>query len=180
MNARALNKLHDSGQKDLFSVADGINLNLLAKEVFVNEDGFVLINLNGGFEILAQHFFVCNNLHCSSAENKARPHKHRIAYLLGNPYARFNVRDCLALRVRYFERLDNIIERVAVFRLFNGGAVGADYLHSPCGKRLGKVDRRLTAEGCNNALGLFKQNNVHHVLRRERLKVKLIRGGIIG
>ena len=86
MYAGALDVLHDSGHENILSVADRIDLELLAGDVFVNEYRAVRIDRNRIAEISSQAVFVCDDLHRASAEHEARAHKNRIAYARGTGY----------------------------------------------------------------------------------------------
>ena len=71
-----------------------------------------------------------------------------------------------------------MLKQLAVFRALNGGAVRSGYGYAAVAQRLGKVNRRLTAEACNDACFPLVAENVHDVLRRERLKIELV-GGLV-
>ena len=45
---------------------------------------------------------------------------------------------------------------------------------------LGQVDGGLTAQRRDHAVGLFKVDDVHHILGGQRLEVQLVGGGVVG
>ena len=76
--------------------------------------------------------------------------------------------------------MNDLVEKVTILRLVNGLAACADYAYPSVGERLSEVDGGLTAEGRYNSERLLEMHHVHHVLGRERLKIELVGGGVIG
>ena len=70
MNARTLDKLHDSGNEHVLTVANRVNLDFLALDVLVDENRLVFVYLNRGSEVHSELFFIRDYLHCASAENE--------------------------------------------------------------------------------------------------------------
>ena len=71
-------------------------------------------------------------------------------------------------------------EQLAVFGKIDIGGIGADDrdIETLQGQR--QVQRRLSAELHNHAIGLFGVANVQHVFERERLEVEAVAGIVIG
>ena len=72
-----------------------------------------------------------------------------------------------------------LFKGVPVFRLFNGGAVGADDVHAQVGQGLSQIHGGLTAQGGNHAVRLLQCHDVHHILGGQGLKIELIRSGVV-
>ena len=128
---------------------------------------------------MAQLLLIGHNLHGPAAQNKAGAHQHGIPDLPGSSDTVLNAGNGLTLWLGDVQGEQQLFKGVPVFRLFNGGAVGANDGYTPVGQRLGQVDGSLTAKGRDNALGLFQLHHVHHVLHRQRLKIQLVGGGIV-
>ena len=128
---------------------------------------------------MPQLLLVGDDLHCPSAQHEAGAHQNGIADLPGGGDAVLNAGDGLSLGLGDVQGNEKLFKGVPVFRLFDGGAVGADDVHAQIRQRLGKIDGRLAAQGGDDALGLFLLHHIHHVLHRQWLKVQLVGGGVI-
>ena len=155
-------------------------LDLLTLNVMVDKHGLVLVDLNCGVQIVAELLLVAYELHCAAAKHEGGTHENGVADLLGNLNAVLDLGYRLALGLGNVEGNKQLLKCVAVFRSVNSLTVGADDLYTAICKGLCKVDSRLTAERCDNALGLLIVDNVHNVLNGEGLKVELVRGGVVG
>ena len=130
MDAGALDEFHDARQEDPLAVADRVDLYLLAHKVFIDEHGLFRIDGECVGKVSAEHGLIGHDLHRAAAEDKARPDEHGIADLRGRRRARFHIRHGNALRIRDPERLNDCVERVAVFSLFDRVAAGAEDAHT--------------------------------------------------
>ena len=179
MDARALHVLHDAGDEDVLAVADGVDLDLAADDVFVHQHGLLFVDAHGVQEIVPQALLLGDDLHRSAAEHVARADEHGVADARGGLDARLDVRHGLSGRLRNVELEQELFEAVAVFRALDRVRLRADHLHAALHQRLDEVDRRLPAERRDDALRLFQLDDVHHVLDRERLEIELVRAGVV-
>ena len=179
VDARPLHQFHNPGHEHVPPVADRIHLDLFAPDVFVHQHRLVRVDLHRGFQVMPQLLLVGHNLHRPAAQHEARPHQHRIPDLLRRPHAVFDFCHGLPLRLRNPKVQQNLLKAVPVLRPLDGRAVRPDDLHAPVHQRLGQVDGCLSAEGGDYALRLFKVDDRHHVFRRQRLKVQLVRGSVV-
>ena len=46
MNARSFNMLHNAGHENIFAVANSIDLQLAAHDIFINKNGLIRIYFN--------------------------------------------------------------------------------------------------------------------------------------
>ena len=175
-----LNKLHDTGHKYVTSVTDSVNLNLLTDDVLINENRLVLINLNGGLQVVAELLLICNDLHCTTAKNEGGTNENGITDSCRGSNAILNIGNGATLGLRNIKLLKKSFKCVAVLCSVNGRTVCTDNLNTERVKRLCKVDCGLAAKRCNNALRLLKLDNIHNVLGSEGLEVELVSGGIVG
>ena len=179
MHAGSLHKLHNARDKDLLSITDRIHLDLFTADVLVHQNRLVFIDFNGGLQVAAQCFFLGNDLHSSSAKHEAGTNKHRIANLSGSPEASLNARYSLPFGLRDVQRKKQFFKGIAVFGAFNGVAVGTDDPDTPRTERRSQIDRGLSAECRNDAFRLLHLNDVHDVFHTQRLKIELIRTGVV-
>ena len=130
MDTSALHQLHDTGYKDIFSVTNCVDLHLFAPNILVHQNRLVRIDLYGSVQIMAKLLFFRDDLHGPSAQNKAGTHQYRIADFAGCCNAVFYVGDGFALGTRDVQFVQQIFKGVSILCFFNGGAVGADDLHT--------------------------------------------------
>ena len=179
MYACSFNKFHNTRYENTISVAYGIDLNLFASNVFINKHRLVLVNLHGGFEVVSKCFFFCNNLHSSSAEYEARTDKNGIAYLARRSDSGFNARHRLAFWLGNVQFFKQLFKQISVLGACYRIASGAYDVYTERVERFGKVYRSLTAERGYHPDRLLKFKNIHYVLNAERLKIELVRAGVI-
>ena len=179
MYTSSLHKLHNSGNKYLLAVANSVDFNLFAADIFIYQHGFVLIDFHGGFQIIPECLFLSHNLHCPTAKHKAGSNKHRISYFLGSPDALLYTGYGAPLRLGNFQRGQQPLKGVSVFRTLNRIAVRADDSDSTLPQGLRQVDCCLTAQGCDNPLRLLQRYNIHNIFHAQRFKIQLIGAGVI-
>ena len=179
MNAGALHQLHDAGDEHVRPVTDGVDLHLFAPDILVYQHRLVRVDLHGGVEVMPQLLLVGDDLHCPSAQHEAGTHQNGIADLPGGGDAVLNAGDGLSLGLGDIQGNQKLFKGVPVFRLFNGGAVGADDVHAQIRQGLRQIDGGLAAQRGNDALGLLLLHHVHYVFHRQRLEVQLVGGGVI-
>ena len=109
MNARSLDKFHDTGYEYIYTVADRIDLDLFAHDVFIDKYGLIFIYFNSSFQIVAQIFLFADDLHGATAEYEGRTNEHGIADLSGCLFCSFdafkhigasdNVKTCICHKI---------------------------------------------------------------------------------
>ena len=52
MDAGSFDKLHDAWDEDIDAVADSVDFDFFANDVFVNKDWFVFVDFNSGLEVV--------------------------------------------------------------------------------------------------------------------------------
>ena len=180
MDAGALDKLHDARHEHIRPVADSVDLQFLADDVLVNEHRLVFIDGNGGAQVFEQRLVVGDNLHRAPAEHIARSDEHGVSDLVRGLDAVLDVGDAHALRARCAEFRRQLFKVLAVFRLVERGYAGADDLDTALFQRGSQVDGRLPAERGDDAHRVFQPDDVHDVLRRQRLEIELVARGVVG
>ena len=72
MDARTLDVLHNTRDEDLLAVANGVDLQLLAHDVTVDQHRRIDVDLDGGLEIMTQTLLVGDDLHGAAAQHVTR------------------------------------------------------------------------------------------------------------
>ena len=67
MNTRSFNEFHNARDKYVSSVADSVYFYFFTDDIFIDQNGLVFIDFNGGLKIVAKLIFVGNDLHRPSA-----------------------------------------------------------------------------------------------------------------
>ena len=91
MYTGAFHKLHNSRNKYILSVANGIHFHFLATDIFIHQNWFVHIDFNGIFQIMPHVFFLCHDFHGPAPKNEAGAHKNGVTDFLCGLYAVFNI-----------------------------------------------------------------------------------------
>ena len=146
MHPGALDVLHDARHQHVDAVADGVDLDLDALEVFVHQQRLLARDVLGDRREPTQLGRVATDLHRPSTEHERRPHQHRVAQLIGEPHGFFGRGDDAAGRLRDPEIVQQIAELVAILGDVDGVQVGAEQPMASVHQRFGQVDRRLPAE----------------------------------
>ena len=180
MHTGSLHKFHNTGDKYVLAVADGIHLNLFAANVLIHQNRLILVNFYGSLQVVTKCFFLGDDLHSSATEHKAGTDKHGIANFFSCLNAGFDTGYCLTLRLRNVQGNEQFFKGITVFRTLNSITVGADDFHSTVSERFCQIDSSLTAQGCNNTLRLFHLDDVHNIFHAQRLKIKLVGTGVVG
>ena len=180
MDAGALHQLHNAGDEHVPPVADGVDLHFPTLNVLVHQNGLVLVDFHGAFQVAAQLALVRHDLHGAAAQHEAGTHQHGVADLVCRRETVLDFGDGSALGLGDVQLLQELFKGVPVFGSVDGLAAGADDLHAPVMEGLGQIDGGLTAQRRDHAVGLFKVDDVHHILGGQRLEVQLVGGGVVG
>ena len=78
MDTGPLQMLHDSGDEDIFPVADGVYLKLLAHQILIDQNGMFLFNHCNDVHKFPDVVVVVCNFHALSAQHIGRAHQNRI------------------------------------------------------------------------------------------------------
>ena len=113
-------------------------------------------------------------MHGAAAQNKAGTDEHRVADLLCRFQAFGCGSDSKSFGLGDIQRFQELFKLIAVFRPIDRVAVCSDDLYAAGAERIGKVDRRLSAQRCDDAFGLFHLDHVHDILYAQRLKIQLV------
>ena len=174
MNPCPLNVLHDSGNENVFSVADCIHFYLFPLKIFVHQNRMLLRDLINDSHELFNILIIHCDLHPLSAQNIGRSHKHRIAEfprcllgflrsIYGFPFWSGN-----------FTLLQNLIKEFPVFCRIYILLRSSENRNSHLHQILRKFDRCLTSKLYHRAIRMFQFHNSAHVLGSQRFKIQFI------
>ncbi len=175
MHACPFNMFHNTGNQDIGAVTHRIHLNLLTLQVLIHQNRMIL-----GYPVDNCHkflnLFVGNgNLHSLSPQHIRRPHQHRIAQTVCNLFSLFRRINRPALRTGNLRFFQNPVKKLPVLCRVHILRLGAENGHTHFHQALGQFYGSLSAELNHRPIGLLNVDNGFHILRRQRLKIKLIR-----
>ena len=175
MHARALHMLHQAGDQDIGAVADRIHLHLLALQVLIHQNGMVLCNtVDDGHEFLD----LCigdGDLHTLAAQYVGGTHQHGITQTVCHCLGFFRRINGAAAGSGDFTFLQNLVEQLPVLRRVHVFRAGSQNRNAHFHQAFGQLDGGLTAELHHRTVGMLDVHHVLHILRRQRLKIQLIR-----
>ena len=160
MDTGSFHQFHDTGDKDMLAVADGVHFHFLAPDILVYQNRLILIDFNSGLQILPQSRFLGYDLHGATAQYKAGANQYGIADFSGGFYTGLDVGDSLSLGLGNVQGKQELFKGIPVFRLFYGIAIGADYFHTPISERLRQIDGCLPAQGGDDSYRLLQMDDV--------------------
>ena len=146
MDTGVLHVLHDGGDEDVASVADGVDLRLLTEDILVHKHRGFLIERHRITEVMAQVGLVAHDHHGTAAQHETRAHQHRIADLGSGRHAVFHAGNSARPGLRDARFAHDLLELLAVFCAVDGLQSGTDNGNAEGSQRTGQVDGRLTAE----------------------------------
>ena len=111
--------LHDSGNNNVFAIANRINLSFYTLKIFINKDRMILSISVDDIHELFNLFIRKSYLHTLSAKNIGRSYKHRISKPISNFLGFFCCVNCSTLSTLYLCLLENLIEDFSVFCCVN-------------------------------------------------------------
>ena len=114
VDAGTLDQLHDAGDEDVAAVTDGVDLDLAALDILVDQNGLVLVDLNGGAQVVAQLLLVGHDLHGTATQNEGGANQNGIADLPDGSNAVLNPGHCLTLCTGDIQLIEQIFESIAV------------------------------------------------------------------
>ena len=204
MNARLLDVLHHARDEHVLAVANGVHIGFdgiadvgIEQQRILGQDGVdlrapvaretVLKFLRDErrerrVEIVLERGLIGNDRHGPAAKHVGRPHHDREADLLGGQERLFDGIGDAVLGLPELELVDQHLEAVAVLGQVDGIRGRAENGYILGIERLRELERRLPAELHDHALelavGTFRPDDGHHVLRRQRLEVQPV-GGVV-
>ena len=115
-----------------------------------------------------------DNFHGPAAQHVARSDQYRIADFTGNLYSPLHRDRCRAFRLRDMQFIQHRFEFMPVFRRVDVFQAGAEDPDTMADQAVCQVDGCLATELDNDAQRLFQINDVHDILRGQRLEIQLV------
>ena len=107
--------LHDTRNEDVVAVADGIDLDLAAHHVLIDQNRVLDLVAGDNLHELADIGFLVGNFHALTAQNVGRTNENRIAKLVGCLDSLFLGHNRMACRTRDTALFEDNIELFTVF-----------------------------------------------------------------
>ena len=176
MDAGALDVLHNARNQDVLAVADGVDLQLGAHQVFIDQNGVLDLLRQNDRHIFLDIRVIKGDDHVLAAQHVGRPHQHRIPDPVGDLQGFLGGHHRKALGALHVVLFQQLIEPLPVLRHIDAVKGGAQYVDSLVVQELGQLDGGLSAEGHNHAVGLLRMDHAHDVLGGERLEIQPVGG----
>ena len=181
VDAALLDVLEHRAHVALGAVAEGVNVQLDGVlEEGVKVDRVIGRDARGLGHVGAQVVVVVDNSHATTAQHVARAHEQRVANAtrdLGGVLHCFCRR---GERIGNLQAVEQAREAITILGQVDGLGLGA---HDGDACRLepaGEVDGGLAAQRHDDAHGLLDLDDVHDVLKGERLEVEAVGGVVVG
>ena len=175
MHARPLHMLHQAGDQDVGAVVDRVHLHFLSLQVLVHQNGVILCNtVDDGHEFL--NLFIGNgDLHALAAKHVGGAHQHGIAQTVCHSFGFLRCINGSAAGTGNFTFLQDLVEQLPVLRRVHVFRAGSQNRNPHFHQAFGQLDGGLAAELHHRSVGMLDVHHVLHILRRQRLKIQLVR-----
>ena len=172
--------LHDARDEDVVAVADGVDLDLAAHHVLVDQNRVLDLVAGDDLHELADIGLLVGNLHALTAQNVGRTDENRVAQLVGGLDGLLLGHNRVARRTRDAALLEDNVELFAVLSGVDRPCRGAENRNAELFEVRREVDGGLTAELNDRVVRLLGLDNAGHVLRSQRLEVQTVSGIEVG
>ena len=180
MYARTLNVLHDAGDQYVRTVANSVHFQFTAHEIFIAQNGVFNALREDDIHIAIDVVGRERDGHVLSADDIGRAQKDGIFQRFRRAEGLFLGHDRDALRAGnavFFQKNVKPLSVLGNVHAVGGRAEDADAV----GREIGtQIDGGLSAERDDDAVRLLHVDDVLDVLRRQRFKVKPVRGVKVG
>ena len=175
MDPRLLDVLHDAADDDRLPVGHGVHVRLerILKEA-VQQDRVFRRGLHGAGKVLPQRNGVVHDLHRAPAQHVARADEDRVSDLLGDAQRLVDACRGTARRHRHAQLAAQLVEPPPILRAVDRLHARPQNRHAQLLQLPRHVERRLSPELDDDALGLLLLDDREHILHRQRLEVELV------
>ena len=180
MHASLFDVFHHAGNDHIFSIADAVDVNLNGIfEESVDQHRLSLCNGKGLGNVPFKLDIVVANLHRPATKHKAGTHQRGIPNSRNLPAGLLQCPRNATGRLLELQTIEELAKFFSIFGLFNRIDRSADDRQTGRCQRPGKIQRRLSTELYDHAIGIDAIGNVEHVLAGERLKEEHVAGIVV-
>ena len=180
MDTRSFNVLHNAGNENVLSVADGVHFYLRAHQVLIHKHGVFYLLRKYYVHVLRHVRFGIAYLHVLTAQHVGRTEQRGIAYLARHLDCLFLGHDGVAAGALDFQLFQQFVEAFPVLRHVDVFRLRAEYGNILLAQHFGQLYSRLSAESHDHAVRLFRVDYGKHVLVGKRLEIKPVGGVEVG
>ena len=174
MDAGFFDVLHDAGDQHVFAVGQAVHVDFGGVfEEAVDQHGALLREGHGFTHVLANGVFFVGDDHGASAEHVAGTHEHRVSQTAGDVAGFFDAGRGAVFWRRNLQVVEQLAEEFAVFGEIDVLGIGADDRDAEALQWQGEIERRLSAELHDDAVGLL---DIAQCLKRFLVLVARSRG----
>ena len=175
MDSSTLDVLHDSGNQDIFSVADSVHLDLFSHKVFVHKDRMLLGDLVDNADIFVHILVAHRNPHSLAAKHVGRTNQDRISQIVGRLLRLLGGKYRVSLGSGDLTLLKDAVEELSVLCRVHILSGCSHDLNAHLHKGFCQLNGGLSSELHHSAVRFFDIDDILHVFRGKRLEVQLIR-----
>ena len=172
MHARALDVLHDARDEHVHAVRNGVHFELGAHEVLIAEHGVFDVLGEDDVHIAGDVVLREGDRHVLPADDVRGAQEHGIAERFRRPDRLLLRHDREPLGTGDIELFEKLVEALAILCPVDAVGARAEDGHARLIEIAAQLDGGLSAEGDDDAVGLFDVDDVLHVFGGKRLEVK--------
>ena len=180
MNARPLDVLHDAGNEHIPAVGDNVHLQLGTLHILVHQHRVLDAAGKDDVHVLFHVGVLVGDGHVLAADDVGGAQQHGVAQLVGGLQRLRQGADAPAPGPADAELFQQGVKPLPVLGHVDAVGRGAQNGDALPVQELCQLDGGLSAEGHHHAHRLFHIDDVHHVLRAERLEIQAVSGVIVG
>jgi len=166
--------LHNSGNENILTVTNGVNLHFLAPDIFVNQDRVLWSYLNGGLHIFQKLFVIVHYFHGPSAQYIRRPYQNGITHSTRYFQCSPDIKGSTALGLGNVKASQQVTEFFSVLGGVNTLHRCSQYPDALFIQFTRQVYGGLAPELHYNSVGLFLIYYIKYILQRKGLKIELV------
>ena len=179
MHTGLLDMFHDAADQDVFTIRNGIDIDLDGIiQKTVEQYRRVIRNLHGLAHVACQVILRVHDFHGTSTEHIGRTHHQRITDFIRQCKGLFGIGCNLVGRLQQPQFLHHLLEALTVFRVIDRICRGADNGGTIRFQTTCQFQRRLSAILDDHALRLLDMDDLKHILQGQGFEIQAV-GGIV-
>ena len=174
MDAGTFDVLHDAGDQYIGAVRDDVHLQLLAHQVLVHQHRVLNLAGEDDLHVAADFLIVVGDDHVLAADDVAGPQQNRIPQFIRCLQRLIHTQHAPAGGPLDGKPLQQRVEPLPILRHVDGLGAGAQNGDAAAVQEFRQLDGRLTAESHHYTHRLLHGDDVHDILRVQRLKIQAV------